>query len=70
MRTQTAAAKTRSSVHTEVKVDEQILRAGLGTIAIASCAIGIWAFASLLGGVVASGGPLPLIANWLKTIMG
>lgn len=70
MRTQTTAVKTRSLVHTEAKVDEQILRVGFAVIGISSCAIGIWALASLLGGVAASGGPLALIADWLRAILG
>lgn len=67
MRTQTAA-KTGSSVRTSGKVDEQIMRVGLATIGLSSCAIGIWAFISLLSGMAVSGGPLALIADWLKAI--
>ncbi|EKD36557.1 MAG: hypothetical protein ACD_75C01463G0003 [uncultured bacterium] len=70
MKTQTAAAKTGSSVRTAGKVDEQILRVGFATIGISSCVIGIWALISLLGGMAASGGPLALIADWLKAILG
>ncbi|KJS00233.1 MAG: hypothetical protein VR65_09025 [Desulfobulbaceae bacterium BRH_c16a] len=68
MRTQTAA-KTRNVVRTDGKVDEQILKVGFAAIGLSSCAIGIWALASLLGGMVASGGPLALAANWLKAIL-
>lgn len=70
MRTQTTAVKTRSLVGTEAKVDEQILRVGFAVIGLSSCAIGIWALASLLGGVAASGGPLALIADWLRAVLG
>ncbi|EKD40352.1 MAG: hypothetical protein ACD_75C00079G0003 [uncultured bacterium] len=70
MRTQTTAVKTRSWAGTEAKVDEQILRVGFAVIGLSSCAIGIWALASLLGGAVASGGPLALIADWLRAILG
>ena len=70
MKTQTAAAKTGSSVRTAGKVDEQILRVGFATIGISSCAVGIWALISLFGGMAASGGPLALIADWLKAILG
>lgn len=70
MRTQTTAVKTRSSVQTQGKVDEQIIRVGFVAIGLSSCAIGLWALASLLGGVAASGGPLALVANWFKAILG
>ena len=70
MKTQTTAAKTGSSLRTEGRVDEQVLRVGFATLGISSCAIGIWVLASLLGGMAASGGPLALVADWLKAIWG
>lgn len=69
MKTQTAA-RTRSSVRVDGKADEQILRVGLATIGLSSFAAGIWALISLVGGMVASGGPLALAADWLKAIAG
>ena len=70
MKTQMTAIKTRNAVKTDGKVDEQILKVGFVAIGITSCALGVWAAASLLGGMVASGGPLALIANWLKAVIG
>ncbi len=70
MKTQTTAARTGSSLRTEGRVDEQILRVGFATLSLSSTAIGIWAFLSLFGGMAASGGPLALIADWLKAIWG
>ena len=70
MKTQMTAIKTRNAAKTDGKVDEQILKVGFVAIGITSCALGVWAAASLLGGVVASGGPLALIANWLKAVIG
>lgn len=70
MKTQMTAIKSRNAVKTDGKVDEQILKVGFVAIGITSCALGLWAAASLLGGMVASGGPLALIANWLKAVIG
>lgn len=70
MKIQTTAAKTGSSLRTEARVDEQILRVGFATLGVSSLAIGIWALISLFGGMVASGGPLALIVDWLKAIWG
>lgn len=70
MKTQRAAIKTRNAVKTDGKVDEQILKVGFVAIGVASCALGLWAAASLVGGMVASGGPLALVVNWFRAVTG
>lgn len=70
MGTQRAAVKAKSAVRTNDKVDVQVARVGFVIIGISSCAIGLWALASLVGGMVASGGPVALAANWLKAVIG
>ncbi|MFW2367446.1 MAG: hypothetical protein ACN4GW_13595 [Desulforhopalus sp.] len=70
MKNQMTAIKTRNAVKTDGKVDEQILKVGFVSIGVASCALGIWAAASLIGGMVASGGPLALVANWFRAVTG
>lgn len=70
MKTQAAAAKTGSAVRSGGKVDEQVMRVGFATLCISSCAIGVWALISLFGGMVASGGPVALIAEWVKAVVG
>lgn len=69
MKTQ-MAVKTKNAVRTDDKVDVQISKVGFAVIGLSSCAIGIWAAASLLGGMVASGGPLALIADWFRAVVG
>ena len=70
MKTQMTAVRTQGSSRTGDKVDVQISKVGLAVVGIASCAIGLWAAASLIGGMVASGGPLALVADWLKAVIG
>lgn len=70
MKTQIAAVKTRSAGRTDAKIDVQIAKVGFAVIGLSSCAIGIWALASLVGGMVASGGPIALVANWFKAVIG
>ena len=70
MSNQMTAIKTRRAVGTEGKVDEQIMKVGFAVVGVTSCAIGLWAAASLLGGMVASGGPLALVANWFRAVLG
>jgi hypothetical protein len=69
MKTQ-VALKTINKVRTDDKVDVQIAKVGFAVIGLSSCAIGIWAVASLLGGMVASGGPVALVANWFRAVIG
>ena len=70
MRTKIAAVKTRNVAQTTDKVDVQIAKVGFTVIGLSSCAIGIWAVASLLGGMVASGGPVALVADWFRAVIG
>jgi len=41
---------------------------GIGIIAGLAAIIGIWSFASLIGGVIAAGGIAPLIASWMSAV--
>ncbi len=70
MKTKVKTVKTRSVARTNDKVDVQIAKVGFTAIGLSSCAIGIWAVASLLGGMVASGGPVALVADWFKAVIG
>ena len=70
MKTQIVAVKTKNSIRTDDKVEVQISQVGFAVVGLSSCAIGIWAFASLLGGMIAGGGPVALVAGWVKAVIG
>jgi hypothetical protein len=70
MKTQIAAVKTRNADRINTRVDAQISKVGIAVIGLSSCAIGIWAAASLVGGMIASGGPIALVANWFRAVIG
>ena len=70
MRTKIAAVNTKNAERTNDKVDVQVAKVGFTVVGLSSCAIGIWAVASLLGGMVASGGPVALVADWFKAVIG
>lgn len=70
MRTKIAAVNTKNAARTNDKVDVQIAKVGFAVIGLSSCAIGIWATASLVGGMVASGGPVALVADWFRAVIG
>ncbi|MCP3890752.1 MAG: hypothetical protein GY702_18055 [Desulfobulbaceae bacterium] len=64
------AIKTTNRTKTDSRADEQVMKVGFAVIGLTSCAIGVWSVASLIGGVVASGGPVALIGNWFKAVIG
>lgn len=75
MKTRTSAmqrreSKSRNVVESEGKVDEQLMKVGLAVIGVSSCVIGIWAAVSLISGMMASGGPLPFLENWIRAVIG
>ena len=70
MKTKTAATKTNVSSRSDSKADVQVYTVGMATLGISACVIGLWAFASLIGGMVASGGPFALVGSWFKAVFG
>jgi len=70
MSVQIAATENKNAVRTESRVDEQLFKVGFVVLGLSSCAVGVWAMASLIGGMVASGGPVGLIANWFSAVFG
>ncbi len=69
MKTATAN-KTRTQTGSISKVDEQIYKVGIAVVGISSLAIGAWATVALVSGMVASGGPGALVANWFRAVIG
>ncbi len=66
----TALNKTRTQTRTVGKVDEQVYRVGIVVVGLSSLAIGVWATVALVSGMVASGGPGALVANWFRAVTG
>lgn len=62
--------KTRTETRTTSKVDEQIYKVGIAVVGISSLAIGVWATIALVSGMVASGGPGALVADWFRAVIG
>lgn len=63
-------ARTRIRTGEKTYAATEISRAGMYTVGIASALIGLWGFASFVGGLIASGGPLSLLGNWFKAVAG
>ncbi len=54
----------RGSVSTEVS------KVSITFVAILGVAVGVWSLACIIGGLVATGGPLNLIGAWVKAVTG
>ncbi|WP_457575130.1 hypothetical protein [Desulfomarina sp.] len=63
-------AGTGTTLNTGTKVDEQVYKAGFVFFAVSSCAIGLLSVASLISGMIVSGGPLGLVGNLFRAIIG
>jgi hypothetical protein len=62
--------KTRTETRTSARVDEQIYKVGIAVVGVSSLAIGVWATIALVSGMVASGGPGALVADWFRAVIG
>lgn len=70
MKTTIKTAGTRTAIDTGTKVDEQVYKAGFVIFGVSSCAIGLLSVASLISGMIVSGGPLGLVGNFFRAIVG
>ncbi|SHO44676.1 hypothetical protein [Desulfopila aestuarii] len=70
MKTRTAISRSAAARKTESPADVLVYRAGLVGVGSVACAIGLWAVASLVGGLAASGGPLGLAGAWVNAVFG
>jgi len=69
MKTATAN-KTRTQTGSVSKVDEQVYKVGIVVVGVSSLAIGVWASVALVSGMIASGGPGALVADWFRAVLG
>lgn len=70
MKVKTAVNTSIAGTQSDIKVDSQVYTVGLSVVGISACAVGLWAAASLVGGLIASGGPLALVGDWSKAVFG
>ncbi len=48
----------------------EVGKIGINVIGITSLMIGCWAVVSLVAGMISSGGPFGLVANFVKAVIG
>ncbi|MCF6186915.1 MAG: hypothetical protein L3J49_05480 [Desulfobulbaceae bacterium] len=63
-------AKTRTNPKTAVDTRTEVSRGAMISINTAGAVIGLWSLASLVGGMVATGGPFALAKAWFSAITG
>ena len=63
-------AKNRTSAKTTVDANAEISRGALVSIGAAGAVVGLWSFASLIGGMVAAGGPFSVVKAWFGAVTG
>ncbi len=70
MKARTAATKTTVTLDPGTNDDTQVYTLGLTVMGLSACTIGLWAFTSFISGMIASGGPVAMAANWFRAIFG
>jgi len=63
-------AKTRSNTKTAVDTRAEVSKGAMIAVNTTGAVIGLWAFASLVGGMVAAGGPFALAKAWVGAVVG
>jgi hypothetical protein len=68
----TAQVQQKSKVGAggNVGVGTEVSKVSVTVVAVFGVIVGLWSLASLVGGLVASGGPLALVGNWFKAVSG
>jgi hypothetical protein len=62
--------KSKVGVGGNVGVGTEVSKVSVTVVAVFGVIVGLWSLASLVGGLVASGGPLALVGNWFKAVSG
>jgi hypothetical protein len=70
MKRANAVVKVRSRQAEKVNVEAEISKGAIGTLAVASGLVGAWCIAAFVGGIIASGGVMPLVSNWVQAVFG
>jgi len=70
MKRMDAAIKAKTRQAEKVNVKSEVNKAAVTTMAIAAGLVGAWVVTAFIGGIMASGGIMPLISNWIHAVLG
>ena len=62
--------KSGEKVSTKGLVSTEVSKLSITFVAILGVAVGVWSLACIVGGLIASGGPLQFVGNWFKAVTG
>jgi len=65
-----AAIKVRTKKGERVNVQAEVSKVAVTTMAIAAGLVGAWVVAAFIGGIMASGGVMQLVSNWITAVFG
>ena len=64
------AVKVRTKSSEKVNVNTEVNKVAVGTLAVAAGLVGAWVITAFVGGLLASGGVIPMITNWVQAVLG
>lgn len=70
MKNSTGTDRSRTATSATTNVSTEISKTGITAVGIVAGIIGCWAIASMVAGVINSGGPIDLMASLFKAING
>lgn len=65
-----AAVKVRTKSSEKVNISTEVNKIALGTLTVAAGLVGAWVITAFVAGMLASGGLVPMIANWIQAVLG
>lgn len=65
-----AAVKVRTRTNQRINVGAEVNKAAVTTLAIGAGFVGAWVISAFVAGMVASGGLMPMISNWVHAVTG
>ena len=65
-----AAVKVRTKSGEKVNVTTEVNKVAIATLAVAAGLVGAWVITAFVAGMMASGGLVPMISNWIQAVIG
>jgi hypothetical protein len=65
-----AAVKVRTKSSEKVNVSTEVNKMALATLTVAAGLVGAWVITAFVAGMLASGGLVPMISNWIQAVIG
>ena len=65
-----AAVKVRTKSGERVNVSTEVNKVAIATLAVAAGLVGAWVITAFVAGMMASGGLVPMVSNWIQAVIG